>query len=148
MQRGRGAAAQRGGRGQQRGGRGSPSRGSFRGTVNHQQHHASNTAPTTTTTTTTIPTSTQNYSSPVFPPNFKYIGMQKNCILHFSDIGANMTLPHFTGKNRGQQVHPNDFDDVLARAWQCGVERIMVTGLDLKTSTQAYELCKKHKGMI
>ncbi len=38
----------------------------------------------------------------------------------------------------------NDLDQVLERAWQAGVERIVIPAIDLETSYQVVKLCEKY----
>ncbi len=44
----------------------------------------------------------------------------------------------------GSQKHAADLDAVLERAWQQGVERIIITGTSLEESTQALALARRH----
>ncbi|PAA65177.1 hypothetical protein BOX15_Mlig018203g1, partial [Macrostomum lignano] len=60
----------------------------------------------------------------------------------FIDIGANLTDPVFRGVYRGRQLHQDDFDAVLRRANEVGVERIIVTGGSLSESKAALHLCR------
>ncbi|CAD7087708.1 unnamed protein product [Hermetia illucens] len=47
--------------------------------------------------------------------------------LRFIDIGANLTDPMFQGFYGGSQKHPADLDRVLDRAWQNGLDKIIIT---------------------
>jgi TatD DNase family protein len=49
------------------------------------------------------------------------------------DIGVNLTSPRFA----------NDYDDVIARAKQVGIQHLLITGTSLANSLQAVELCQK-----
>ncbi|MCJ8338586.1 MAG: YchF/TatD family DNA exonuclease [Pseudomonadales bacterium] len=53
------------------------------------------------------------------------------------DIGANLTHKRFA----------KDLDQILQRSRQSGVEKIIVTGTDLESSTQALALCELHSGL-
>lgn len=60
----------------------------------------------------------------------------------FIDIGANLTDPVFTGIYRGSAKHPNDFAQVLERAWDCGMEKIIITAGTLDEAKRAIEICR------
>ncbi|XP_071117236.1 deoxyribonuclease TATDN1-like isoform X1 [Haliotis cracherodii] len=60
----------------------------------------------------------------------------------FIDIGANLTDPVFRGVYHGSKKHEDDFQDVLQRAFDYGLQKIMITGGSLKDATQALELAK------
>ncbi|KAJ1979007.1 hypothetical protein H4R33_005825 [Dimargaris cristalligena] len=64
------------------------------------------------------------------------------------DIGANLTDPVFRGLYRGKRSHPDDFDHVLARAQQAGVDKIIVTGGSLSESREALDLAKNHDSLF
>lgn len=64
--------------------------------------------------------------------------------IRYADIGANLTDTQFQGWYHGKQKHEADLDQVLNRADQMGVEKILVTGSTLEESKQAIELCKNH----
>ena len=48
--------------------------------------------------------------------------------MNFFDIGANLTDPVFTGVYRGKQKHDNDFEAIMERAKEIGLEGHMITG--------------------
>lgn len=64
------------------------------------------------------------------------------------DIGANLTDPMFRGIYNSSRRHRDDFDDMLQRAKNGGVEKIIVTGGSLKDSREALELAKSHENMF
>ncbi|XP_002987836.2 putative deoxyribonuclease TATDN1 [Selaginella moellendorffii] len=62
--------------------------------------------------------------------------------LRFIDIGANLSDDMFKGMYNGKQYHPADLPMVLSRAWNAGVDRIIVTGGSLEESKQALEIAQ------
>ncbi|XP_052776203.1 deoxyribonuclease TATDN1-like isoform X2 [Mya arenaria] len=64
--------------------------------------------------------------------------------LRMIDIGANLTDPVFRGVYRGKTHHEDDFLDVLKRASDVGVEKIMVTAGCMEDVKEATELVKSH----
>ena len=64
------------------------------------------------------------------------------------DIGANLTDPMFRGIYNSSQRHRDDFDDMLKRARDCGVERMIVTGGSLADSKAALILAQNHEGLF
>lgn len=48
-------------------------------------------------------------------------------LLFFPDIGANLTDGMFHGIYNGSQKHPDDLDIVLQRSWSNGLQKIIVT---------------------
>ncbi|VDK69937.1 unnamed protein product [Anisakis simplex] len=54
------------------------------------------------------------------------------------DIGANLTHPSFQ----------DDLPDVLLRAKQAGLSKIMITGTSVKHSEEARDLAALHKGFL
>jgi len=65
-------------------------------------------------------------------------------MFQFIDIGANMTDPMFRGVYHDKKKHDDDYDAVLQRAIDQGMEKIMVTGGSLQDSKEALELVKQH----
>ncbi|CAG8679749.1 3760_t:CDS:2, partial [Funneliformis mosseae] len=59
-------------------------------------------------------------------------------------IGANLTDSVFRGIYRGVRAHPDDFTQVLHRARNAGVEKIIVTSGTVNEAHEALELVKNH----
>lgn len=61
----------------------------------------------------------------------------------FIEIAANLLDEQYQGRyNEGKQYHPPDMNEVLKRAWDAGVERIIITAGNLKESRLALELAR------
>ena len=58
----------------------------------------------------------------------------------FCEIGANLLDPVFRGVYRGKLKHEDDFDDMLQRAKEVGLEEIMVTTGQLKEAEEALKV--------
>jgi TatD DNase family protein len=63
--------------------------------------------------------------------------------MRFCDIAVNLDDPMFRGLYHGKAHHSDDFDDVLSRSFSNGVERIIATGTDVKSSQSVLEISKK-----
>lgn len=50
----------------------------------------------------------------------------------------------YSGIYNGNQKHAPDLKEVLDRAWNAGVSKMIVTGTDLNESAKAIELTKLH----
>ena len=61
----------------------------------------------------------------------------------FVDIGANLLDDMYQGTYRGKPRHEADLDNVLQRAWDGGLERIVVTAGSLEESKRAVELARR-----
>ncbi|XP_045157569.2 deoxyribonuclease TATDN1-like [Mercenaria mercenaria] len=72
--------------------------------------------------------------------------LMKN-VFKFIDIGANLTDPVFRGVYRGKRHHEDDFLDMLKRAKDVGMEKIMVTAGCLKDAKEAVELVQQHDNL-
>ena len=65
-------------------------------------------------------------------------------LLMDADIAVNLTDPMYRGEYHGKVRHPSDLDQVVARARQSGVERILITGTSIKETWDALDLAKKY----
>ncbi|KAJ8298285.1 hypothetical protein KUTeg_024816 [Tegillarca granosa] len=68
-------------------------------------------------------------------------------VFKFIDIGVNLTDPVFRGIYHGSQKHEDDFQDVLKRAFDIGMKKMMVTAGYLPEAKEAIELCKSHESL-
>lgn len=62
----------------------------------------------------------------------------------YIDIGANLTDAVFKGIYRGKKVHDNDFHHVLNRAFEVGMDKIIVTAGCKDDITEALEIIKNN----
>ncbi|EDW58805.2 deoxyribonuclease TATDN1 [Drosophila virilis] len=69
----------------------------------------------------------------------KYLRMA----LKYIDIGANLTDPMFRGCYGGSTKHPADLDIVLERAWQHGLQKLIITSGCVKDVDEALQLTAK-----
>ncbi|KAK3857575.1 hypothetical protein Pcinc_036184 [Petrolisthes cinctipes] len=63
-------------------------------------------------------------------------------VRRFIDIGANLTDEMYQGLYHGSKKHEADLDQVLKRAWDGGLSRMIITGTSLSDSKAALELAK------
>ncbi|XP_032520072.2 deoxyribonuclease TATDN1 [Danaus plexippus] len=63
-------------------------------------------------------------------------------IRRFIDIGANLTDDMYQGSYHGTKKHEPDLEKVLKRAWDGGMNRIIITGGNLIDSKKAIELSR------
>ncbi|XP_078375701.1 deoxyribonuclease TATDN1-like [Oculina patagonica] len=65
--------------------------------------------------------------------------------LRFIDIGVNLTDSMFKGIYHGKQSHTDDFTEVLKRATNTGVQKMIITAGNLSESQNALELAKTNE---
>ena len=58
------------------------------------------------------------------------------------DIGANLTDGMYQGRYHGKQYHDPDLTLVLQRAWESGVQKIIITAGTLSEAREALELAR------
>jgi len=56
------------------------------------------------------------------------------------DIGANLTDPMFKGIYNGNKKHKEDLEDVLKRAWENDLKKIIITSGSLDDSIEALQI--------
>jgi TatD DNase family protein len=61
-----------------------------------------------------------------------------------SDIAVNLTDPMYRGEYHGKSRHASDLENVVKRAREAGVERILITGTSLSESRAALDLAKQY----
>jgi TatD DNase family protein len=66
--------------------------------------------------------------------------------LNFShiDIGVNLTDAMYKGIYHGSKKHDVDLEAVLQRAWNIGMQKMIVTGGSLEDSREALQLANSH----
>ncbi|KAI4192941.1 MAG: hypothetical protein LQ348_003013 [Seirophora lacunosa] len=69
-------------------------------------------------------------------------------VLRYADVGINLTDDTYRGfyNHHSKPTHPPDLDAVLQRASSVGVRKFLVTGSDLKQSSDAINLSKQYPG--
>ncbi|PZC74353.1 hypothetical protein B5X24_HaOG207954 [Helicoverpa armigera] len=60
----------------------------------------------------------------------------------FIDIGANLTDEMYQGVYHGSKKHEPDLDVVLARSWNAGLDKMIITGGSLTDSKTAIDLAR------
>ncbi|XP_068217552.1 deoxyribonuclease TATDN1-like isoform X2 [Palaemon carinicauda] len=66
----------------------------------------------------------------------------------FIDIGANLTDEMYQGIYHGSKKHEADLDQVLKRAWDAGLAKMIITGTSLSDSKTALELAKTNEHLF
>jgi TatD DNase family protein len=61
----------------------------------------------------------------------------------FADIAVNLGDPMFAGSYHGKQKHAPDLEDVVARARERGVARMLITGTSLEESKTTLSLAER-----
>ncbi|XP_074623362.1 deoxyribonuclease TATDN1-like isoform X4 [Acropora palmata] len=65
--------------------------------------------------------------------------------LRFIDIGVNFTDLMFKGIYHGKKAHEDDFDEVVKRASNVGIKKMIITAGNLSESQDALELAKTNE---
>lgn len=73
--------------------------------------------------------------------------MSSKAVRKLIDIGANLTDPMFKGIYNSSQKHQNDFDSMLNRARENGVEKMIITGGSLSDSEEALKIADLHENL-
>ena len=66
-------------------------------------------------------------------------------VYRFIDIGVNLTDPVFKGLYHGKQSHENDFEQVIKRSCDVGVDKMIITVGHLEEFPAALELCESNE---
>ncbi|GMH45721.1 hypothetical protein BSKO_13684 [Bryopsis sp. KO-2023] len=64
--------------------------------------------------------------------------------MKFIDIAANLTDGMYQGSYHGKSYHEPDFDDMLGRAFDAGLDRIIVTAGEAEMSRDALDMAAKN----
>lgn len=68
--------------------------------------------------------------------------------VHRTDIGANLTDSMFGGIHNGSQKHDPDLNIVLDRAWNSGLEKIIITVGSVSETSEAAKIAQKDGMMV
>lgn len=74
--------------------------------------------------------------------------MTSSQLYRFVDIGVNLTDPVFKGVYHEKKAHEDDFSQVLKRAKDGGMKKMIVTVGHLEESPEALELCKTDESLF
>lgn len=74
--------------------------------------------------------------------------MSGKIVRRLIDIGANLTDPMFVGVYNSSQKHHNDFDHMLSRALESGIERMIITGGTLEESKSALSIAQRNEHLF
>ncbi|XP_037068055.1 LOW QUALITY PROTEIN: putative deoxyribonuclease TATDN1 [Pollicipes pollicipes] len=66
----------------------------------------------------------------------------------FIDIGANLTDSMYQGFYNGTSKHPPDLPNVLERAWNAGLKKIIITAGRLQETEEALKLAKTNDALF
>lgn len=64
------------------------------------------------------------------------------------DIGANLLDPMYTGTYNDKQYHDADLGQVLVRAWEAGLQRIIITAGSLAEAREALALARTDGALL
>ncbi|KAK5116687.1 hypothetical protein LTR62_007361 [Meristemomyces frigidus] len=67
--------------------------------------------------------------------------------IRYADIGINLSDQIFRGVYHGKKAHDDDLQNVVQRALEAGVRKMMVTGSDLTESKNAIKLAEDFPGL-
>jgi TatD DNase family protein len=65
-------------------------------------------------------------------------------LFYVLDIGANLTDAMYKGIYHRSKKHEDDLEAVLERAWNIGMQKIIITGGSLEESKEALQLANSH----
>lgn len=85
-----------------------------------------------------------NYSSACHCTQIFHRFKAFHCIYFVLDIGANLTDAMYKGIYHGSKKHEDDLEAVLERAWNIGMQKIIITGGSLEESKEALQLANSH----
>ncbi|CAM9227939.1 unnamed protein product [Chrysoparadoxa australica] len=68
-------------------------------------------------------------------------------LMAFIDIGANLTDGMFQGLYHGKQKHDPDLHQVLDRAWEHGLEKVIITAGSLEDAHDSLQLARSHPAL-
>lgn len=63
----------------------------------------------------------------------------------YIDIGVNLTDAMYKGIYHGSKKHEGDLEAVLQRAWNSGMQKMIITGGSLEDSREALQLAESHE---
>nr|XP_019009130.1 uncharacterized protein I206_05775 [Kwoniella pini CBS 10737]OCF47911.1 hypothetical protein I206_05775 [Kwoniella pini CBS 10737] len=64
--------------------------------------------------------------------------------MRFADIAVNLTDPMYAGTYVGRPKHDSDIPQILTRAKDKGVEKILITGTSAEENIKALKLAKEY----
>ena len=79
----------------------------------------------------------------VSAPAKTFLALLINAILIiYLDIGVNLTDSMYQGEYHGSKKHEADLEQVLLRAWDQGLDKMIITGGNLEESKKSIEMAK------